>query len=267
MKKGEKLDFSIIFIWPIIASIISVFLEETKTVNSNFFLSIIIFLAIPSVYLSIRNRKFVIKALIPALLISCPLMILIEYIGYSSLSWSFPESIFPFKIFGNVIFEVVLWAFFNSYFVVIFYESFLHHHFTKKFYGKRFKYLLIITLVAFSIFCFIGFNKIFVNISYFYLIFGLVLFGLPIAIQFLNYSHTKKLIVKMLKASAYFFYLSFIYEFFALKYNWWGFPGKTYIGWFEIFGVKFPLEELIWWILLFAFAILVYYEYFNDDEE
>lgn len=266
MRKGEKADLILVLVWPIIASIISIILEELEVVNSNFFLSIVLFLGLPAIYLSFRNRHFVIKSLIPAIFI-CPVMIIIEYIGYYSLAWSFPSSIFSIEIFGVVILEVIFWVFFNVYYVIIFYESFLDHHITHKLWNPKLKYFLIGTLLLFSIFSFLVFNKINLNIPYFYLLFGLILFALPIGLQLINYSNTKKVIIKMLKASAYFFYLSFIYEIIALRYGWWSFPSSTYIGWLEIFGVRFPLEELIWWILLFAFAVMVYYEYFEDDEK
>jgi hypothetical protein len=267
MKKREKIDLILVLIWPIVASVISIILEEFKIVNSNFFLSIIFFLGIPAIYLSFRNKKFVIKSLIPSLIIACPLMILIEYFGHISLAWSFPPSIFPFKIFGIVILEVLFWIFFNVYYVIIFYESFLDHHITKRLWEPKFKYLLITILAIFIIFLFFAFNTTQTKIPYFYFLFGILLFGLPVGLQLANYSHTKKVIVKILKASAYFFYLSFIYEILALRYGWWNFPSNDYIGWLEIFGVRFPLEEFIWWILLFAFAMLVYYEYFDDDEK
>lgn len=51
MKKNEKVDLIIVLIWPFIASIISIFLEETDIIHQNFFMSIILFLALPAVYI------------------------------------------------------------------------------------------------------------------------------------------------------------------------------------------------------------------------
>jgi hypothetical protein len=127
------------------------------------------------------------------------------------------------------------------------------------------KYLLIGLLLAFIIFLFIIFNFSVPPIPYFYLLFGIFAFALPVVLQFSSYSHNKKVIIKMLKTAAYFFYLSFIYEILALNYGWWGFPTKSFIGWFSILGFKFPLEELVWWIMLFALAVLSCYEFFDDD--
>jgi len=53
----------------------------------------------------------------------------------------------------------------------------------------------------------------------------------------------------------------------ALQLGWWDFPGSNFIGWVSIFNIRFPLEELIFWLFLFAMAILTYYEFFDDDEK
>jgi len=54
MKKNERIDLILVLVWPIVASMILIFLEESKIVHQNFFISIMLFLALPAVYLSIR---------------------------------------------------------------------------------------------------------------------------------------------------------------------------------------------------------------------
>ena len=61
--------------------------------------------------------------------------------------------------------------------------------------------------------------------------------------------------------------MNFIYDIAALKLGWWTFPGTEFIGWISIAGVSFPIEEFIFWIILFALGVLSYYEYFDDDEK
>jgi hypothetical protein len=194
-------------------------------------------------------------------------MIMVEYFGNISQAWSFPPSLFSFTLFGVVIFEVLFWAFFNIYFIIIFYEYFLNHHVTKHLGEPRMKYLFLGLAIAFIIFLFLIFNFVAPPIPYFYFIFGIFVFALPVILHFSSYSHNKKLTIKMLKTAAYFFYISFIYEIVALNYGWWGFPTEKFIGWFSLFGFRFPLEELVWWIMLFALAVLACYEFFDDDEK
>ncbi len=102
------------------------------------------------------------------------------------------------------------------------------------------------------------------NIPYFYLWFGIILLLVPVVAQFMTHS---RMDMKILKTSAYFFYLTFIYEVTALQLGWWDFPGSKFIGWVTILGVKFPIEELAFWIFLFSMAIISYYEFFDDDEK
>ncbi|MFH1802400.1 MAG: hypothetical protein ABH864_03015 [archaeon] len=267
MKRPERTDLILILIWPILASALTIFFEEVNIFHENFFVSILIFLAAPSIYLSFRGKRYVPKAILAALIGSIPIMIIVEYFGHISQSWSFPPSIFPFSLFGMVIIETLFWAFFNVYFIIMFYEYFLDHHVTGRLWGPRMKYLLYGTIVVFIMFLIIILNFSVPPIPYFYLLFGIVVFALPVILQLSAYSHTKSVIIKMLKAAAYFFYLSFIYEILALNYGWWGFPTESFIGWFSLLGYRFPLEELIWWIILFALAVLSCYEYFDDDEK
>jgi hypothetical protein len=259
MKKREKIDLVILLLYPIFASIISLLY------SFSFFSSIFLFLGFPSIYLSIRNPKYIKKALIFSIIAGGPLMVIIEYMGHLSKQWTFPPSIFPFKILDVVIVEVIFWVIFNLYFVIIFYEYFLDKHITKKIWHPHMKYLIVVILSFILPFSFLlSFKPDLLNIPYFYFYFGLILFLLPVILQVIL---KRSLFPKFLKTAAYFFYLSFLYEIMALKQGWWIFPSGTYIGWISLLGVQFPIEEFLHWILLFALATLVGYEFFEDDEK
>ena len=58
-----------------------------------------------------------------------------------------------------------------------------------------------------------------------------------------------------------------MYELTALKLGWWDFPSRDFVGWVSILGTRFPLEEFVFWLCLFAMAILTYYEFFDDDQK
>jgi len=266
MRERERLNLILVLLWPIIAVCISAFLEETGIFHQNFFVSIILFLALPSIYLSFYIRDRILKIFIASLVGSIPIMIIVEYFGQLSNTWSFPPSVFPFSIGGLIIIEALLWAFFNVYYVIIFYEYFLDHHVIHHLVEPRMKYLLIGLLMAFVLFIFVILNFSTRSIPYFYFIFGVVVFAIPVILQFTSYSHHKKIVVKMVKAGAYFFYLSFIYELVALHYGWWSFPSENFIGWVILFNFRFPIEELTWWIMLFALAVLSCYEFFDNNE-
>ncbi len=229
--------------------------------------SILLFLTVPSLYLGLRGKLLYLKkAIIFTLITTILTIITLDYIAQITGTWlMYPQSIFPFKIIGIVTLEVILWAFFTCFFVIIFYEYFLDKHATKKLWNPKLKYLFMISLIVFAIFLFLFFKLPQVlNIPYFYAAWGVVLLLIPFLFQLLKYPKTTS---KFFLATAYFFYLHFIYEITALKLGWWTFPGKEFVGWVSVFGTTFPIEELLFWFILLALGILSYYEYFDDDEK
>ena len=155
MKKNEKFDLTLILLWPIFASFIAILFEENNVFHQNFFVSIILFLVLPAIYLSLRGKQYVLKTLLVSLLFSIPTMIVVEYFGQISNAWSFPISVFPFKLFDIILLEVLFWAFFNIYYIIIFYEYFLDHHITKHLWEPRMKYLFWLSLMIFVGFLFL----------------------------------------------------------------------------------------------------------------
>ena len=258
-KRGENLDLSLIFLWPIIATFLSFLLI------SNAFVSIVLFLVVPSIYISIRGKEYWKKSVIFAGGGSIPLIIVIDYISHVTGTWIIPETIFPFKIFNFVTFEVILWAFFTTYFVVMFYEYFLDKHATKRLWTKKTKYFFIIGLLIFTLFLFFYFFfPDYLRIPYWYMIFGVIIFLAPFLIHLF---YKQKTTSKFLLPFIYFFFLNFTWEITALKLGWWSFPGTDFIGWVSIFGVRFPFEELFFWFGVLAISLLSYYEFFDDDEK
>jgi len=254
--KKDNLDLIIIFIWPIIAAISSLFTRPPAI------MSIVLFLIIPSIYLSFKGKIYIKKVLYFSVLISILTMIFIDYIAHFTGDWLIPSTIFSFKILGLVPIENIFWAFFSVYFILIFYEYFINKHKDKKVINPKMIYLFSAILFIFIIFLFFLFNNpSFLNIPYFYFWWGLILMALPVSLIFFIKTRT---IAKSFVVFAYFFYMHFIYEITALKVGWWSFPGK-YIGSVSLFGVSFPIEELFFWFILFALAVLTYYEFFNDD--
>ena len=260
MKKGKRIDLVLVLLFPILASILSLLL------NVNALGSVILFLVIPSIYLSFRAKNCIKKSIIFSAIISIPGIIVIDYIGHLTHTWIVPNSIFPFRVFGLVPIEDISWAFFISYYTIMFYEYFLDKHTTKKLWDPRLKYLAIMVLIFSSIFVIIlfGFSSL-LNIPYFYMWWGAILLLIPLLIVLFIYP---KLSSKFLKTGVYFFLMTMIYELTALKLGWWYFPSETkFIGWVSILGLQFPFEEFFFWLMLFAMSFLSYYEFFADDRK
>jgi len=257
MKKPGTIDLALILIWPILAAII------VLASKANLLVSTLIFAGVPSIYLSFRAKENIDKALIFSLM-GIPIGIAFDYIGTISGSWIVP-SVFPFKLFGIVTMEFIIWGLIMTYFIIMFYEYFLHKHVTKKMWQPRLKYLFFIWVILFGIFAIFFFNfPLKLSIPYFYLLFGIILFAIPISIELYLQPN---FISKFIKAGAYFFYIFFIHEVTSLQLGHWAFPGRYFIGWVEIFNVRFPIEELVFFIILFSVATLTFYQFFDDYQK
>jgi len=146
----------------------------------------------------------------------------------------------------------------------MFYEHFLDKgkHNLKDTYLKYFISIIIFIIVIFSA-IYIFDKKLFL-IPYFYIKASSILVLIP-TISFLTIF--PRLISKYLKTGVYFFAQSLIFELTALSLGQWGFYGKQYFGWISFGSLKFPLEEFIFWMVLFSTCVLSYYEFFDDDRK
>ena len=168
------------------------------------------------------------------------------------------QSIFPFTVFGAKI-EGILWAFFCVYYAVIFYEHLADKAPKKN--APNLIYLSTIVLFSFLLFLVAFFNfPSALNFPYFYFFFGTLFMFIPLCLILF----WKKRVRKPLILVSYFFYFHLLYEIIALYLHWWSFPsGGQFIGWISLFGVSFPYEELIFFVLLGVLAFISYYEFFD----
>lgn len=258
MKLKRKVELLALLVYPVFASLLSFF------VHANMFFSVLIFFGAPAAYLSVRSQKDVKKTFLFSLLFGIPLIIIIDYIAHATKTWVVPNSIFSFRLFDFVTVEVLLWAVLYAYFIIIFYEYFFDRYSPKKAY-KNTKYLIWILLIALGAFFFtLIANPAYLKIPYFYLSFGTVGGLLPVALILFRFP---VLLVKFFKTTAYFFFVTFLYEITALRLGWWNFPGHEFIGWISLLGVRFPFEEMFFWMIMGSAGVLSYYEFFDDDKK
>ena len=260
MKKKEamKLDLLLVIFFPIIATLLSLSLK------TNLFVSTLLFFGLPAVYLSYRKPELIKKTSIFSLLGGIPMILIIDFFAIADNSWGTPTTIFPFRFFDLIALEDFIWGILFVYAVIIFYEYFLDKG-KDKIIEKNMKYVVLIffTLTAITLFIFFK-NPILLKVPYAYLWIGIILVFIPIVIFLLYFP---KLLLKFLKTSFYFIYLSLLFELVAVYLNQWIFPGTNFIGWVNVMGIRFPFEELVFWIILGAAWILTYYEFFDDDRK
>ncbi len=252
--------FSLIFIllWPIVAVILSFFLQANTLVST------LLFFGVPALYLSFMNQRCIRMAGMFSLLFSIPFAIMLDYIMEITGGWYIATSVFdPYRIFGYVTIEQLIWLFLYVYLVAMFYETFLDKKCTHKLSYPKLKYLIIVLYILFGAFLILHLTKHeILEIDYFYLKFGIVLGLLPLLFAFLR---LPDMYSAFFVTGAYFFYLSFLYEVTALLLGQWSFPAANqFIGFIKIGTIAFPLEEFIFWILLGAIAVLSYYRVFGE---
>jgi hypothetical protein len=257
---NKKKHLALFILYPIVAAFVSFIIKP------NAFGSVILFLIIPSTYLSVILRGNIKKTAIFALVTSAPFIIFADYIAHLTNQWVVPDTIFAARLLGLVPVEDALWAFFLTYFMIMFYELFLDDRKDdKKVFPSKTKYLAVFFSSILIIFLFLYFFlPSYLYISYFYLWFGMALIFIPIIIELIR---KPNLITKVFLTGVYFFFVSFLYEITALKLGWWCFPGQQFVGWVSIFGVRFPFEEFFFYVLLLAMACVSYYEFFDGDEK
>ncbi len=257
MDKSKKQDIIILVLLPIIATHISLLFR------TNFLISSLLFFGIPSLYLSLISPKEIKKIFFFSLIFSIPLGFILDYFAVKDLSWHVPQTIFPFRIFGLIPIEDLIWGFLTIYFICSFYEYFLDKKIKKK-QNKNLKYLISFLFLAIIIFYFITQNMPSFSIPYFYLWMGILLALFPIVLFLFNFP---QFFFRYTKLIIYFFSVFFLSEITGLRLNQWEFPGNHFIGMVDILGLTFPFEEFIFFIVLFSVAIISWYEFFADDKK
>lgn len=253
-------DLLLLCFFLVLSRVLSLFL------NASFLLSTLLFFGLPALYLTwkIKNKVTIKKAFIFGSLSLIPIFML-DLIALLNQAWFVPSSTFPFRIFNIVPLEDVIWAFLLVYTIILFYEFFLDRGKNLSLIKKPMKgFIFFFVFLAILAIIFLYLNPSLLHISYFYLYSGLIFVFLPTLIFIIRYPH---LILKFLKVGVYFFILSLVFELTALALNQWEFPGSEFIGWVNISSLRFPIEELVFWLILFSSAVLSYYEFLYDDKK
>jgi hypothetical protein len=63
----------------------------------------------------------------------------------------------------------------------------------------------------------------------------------------------------------YFIPLGLINVLVSLSLGHWSYPGHHFVGWVTVGSYRFPLEELIFWIILFPPFLISQFELLNND--
>lgn len=250
--KQKKLDVLLLCLFPVLASLISLFLKL------NFLFSTILFYGTPIVYLISKTKGIFARTLAFSIPFSLVLGTIFDYFATIDHDWVVP-TLFPFHIFNIVPIEDIIWGFCFVTLTVVFYEHFFDKGKHKKL-DRHMKTLLIGLAVVFLVFVSIFImNPHSMQIPYFYSYFGIFL--IPVAAILYIFPHTYG---RLLKAAPYFILIGALNEMTALQLGYWTYTGQHFIGWVQLFSYHLPFEELFYWILSFAIMTMTYFEFFDD---
>lgn len=249
-------DKVVMIVVPIVATFFSDLFGLT------FLQSTLLFFAVPSIYLSIRNPRLVKTTLIFSLVMGLSMLFVFDYMAYLDASWYVPGSMWRF-LRNSIPIEDGPWAVFLVYYVVITWEYF--------FFLPKKRYAFHPNIVWFIAFClslliifFIAyvFAPTSLVVPYFYLKLGIIFEMIPL---FLVLMRKITLTKPLIWLTVYFFFVAALAEYTGLTHNQWYFAGQHYIGEIQYFGHRLPWDEMLVWWLLAAPGIVAWYEFFAAD--
>ncbi len=244
-----------LYIWPLVAVVLAL------ATHATYFQSLFLFWGIPSILLTIWARKHALKAAVFAAFFTVFLMAL-DLVYYITHQW-YVVTTSDYRLLGFIAWEDIIYFFLFVYFPVMFWEHFHERQGRERTWGKKMTRLVCIFLFSsIAIFTTWMWAPHFLQVPYFYLLSCLLFVAAPLLFEIV---FNPKLGLKFISTGLYFAYVAIAYELTALRLGLWNYPSNQFIGWIEIVGLRFPLEELFAWILFGAAAILTIYEYFDDD--
>jgi len=252
---SKKSDIIFLIIFPLISVAMSLIFK------TNYLVSTLLFFGLPALWLSYRKPKMITRTALFSFLFVIPLGIVVDYIVTIDDGWLVPETSFPFRLFGMVPIEDLIYVFLLAYGTILFYEHFLEKK-KHSLIDKKMNYFVWLVVIIFILFLIIlSKNPSALHIKYAYLWSGLIVLLLPamsaLAIfpkHFANY----------VKTASYFFVVTILFEFTALELGQWDYIGNHFIGWVRLFGYQFPVEEFIFALILFSIGTLSLYDFFDE---
>ncbi len=206
-------------------------------------------------YLGFREKKRWDKILAAALVFGLLVGFGFEFVQEFNKSYRVMVSVFP-RILGVVPLDNVLGHMLMTFLTITFYQ-----HFIREIHGTPISKRVLIFALAVLIGVVIELSLFHLSpqrlrLAYPYFYVGIIAVT-PVLFLGLR---KPEFIVKMGQMVPFFFFLYLITEMIAIKGSWWVYPGDNYVGWISLAGLRFPFEELFFWMLFYAPTLVSYYE-------
>ncbi len=255
-QKMQQKDGIVLFGLPVFACIVSLYFQ------TSFLVSTFLFFGLLAIWLSVRLPSRVPKVLLFTALLAIPVSIMVDYVGTMNGAWYVPETVFPFRLFGRVPVEDIVWGFLLVYNPIMFYSNFVDSG-SSRLLHRRMWFPVIFNIIAALLVVFsVQMFPELLSLEYAYLWIGTFVLGVPLVLFVSRYPEYVK---PFFRIALYFFVLGLLFELVSLKLGHWIFAGEGFIGWIHIFGQSMPIEEFIFWFVICSSATLAYYLFFDTD--
>jgi hypothetical protein len=230
--------------------------------HAPFLLSALLFLGVPCAYLLARHTKENLgNIFFAAVTMGVLFSFCFDFLAEINGAWGWNGGLLFGKVLGVVQVDVMVWFFLWVLHIILFYEHFLDRKHIKSAITERGGGTFALAL--FAVLCLVGVyhnNPELLFFSYAYLKLS-ALVSIPFVLVCIL---SPKLVRHVLPMSVYFFFVYITHEITALHLEQWNFPGQ-YVGWVSMLGVSFPVEELVFWIMLSSSIAATYYEVMFDN--
>jgi hypothetical protein len=252
-KQYSLIDITFLLVAPIAAAVLTCILPL------NLLESTLLFFGLPAVYISWRRKDIIMRSLIFALAITA-ISILTDYLAERDQSWV-STSVFHMRVAGSVPIEALVWVFLFTYLILVYY-LFFNDHAPHKPIGRRMPSVFLVALAVIVWVCVTTVVDLHFTIEYFYIKSGLAFIVLPLLAFVFSFPRYLSI---FLKTAPYFIALGLLNLLVSLHKGYWSYPGQHFIGWVQLGAYRFPVEELVFWILLYSSFLISQFEFFDND--
>jgi hypothetical protein len=217
----------------------------------------ILFMFLPVVYLGIRGRKPWQAILGGSITLGFLLGFFFDLIQSYNGAWSVDRILILWKILGIMPIDNALGDFFMTLFTLVFYEHFFAGRTEIVLPIRFYKITGVIVLILAVTLSLAFWNRTLLYIPYSYVVGGILAALVTLRAGFRH----RELLPALTGMAVYFFFVCFLAELVAVSTGGWSYPGTQYLGWVEIGSIRYPIEELLFWMMWYAPFLVLGYEY------
>jgi hypothetical protein len=254
----NRIDFIVVVILITLATLYSIIIPKDIFIGKSLVCGA--FLLVPSViYLGFRKPKNWAKILFASFIFGTLFGFIFEFIAEYNLAYSVVSTVHPFRILGVLPIDNVIGHTMMVLMTLVFYQHFVDTRTNHKISRNFLKALIPACVVLVGILILYIFNLL-PQLRYTYAVMGSFAIIAPLYLAIRKPQFIKNMAI----TGVFFFFLYLVIEIVAVRNNWWIYPHTEYIGWVELIGYRFPIEELLFWMLFYAATLVSYFEIFID---